>query len=116
MWTIRIERVNWSGGPTPADSFVIKDVEQLDATENLLLPDSLGRTHELRILGAAGGGLQIRVEDLSIKRGEQLQSRGIDLMGCRPQELVVDPGETIELNTCTLDAGTTYRLTFDFEP
>ena len=113
MWTIRIERVNWSGGPTPADCFVSKKVERLDATENLLLPDGIGRTHQIRILSAAGKGLRIAVEDLSVKRGEQLQSRGIDLTGCRPQELVVDPGETIELNTCTLDAGTTYRLTFE---
>jgi hypothetical protein len=34
-------------------------------------------------------------------------------MGCYPQELVVDPGETIELSTCSLDAGTRYRLTFE---
>ena len=112
MWTIRIERVNWSGGPTPADCFVSKTVDRLDATESLSL-DGIGRTHQIRILGAAGKGLRIAVEDLSVKRGEQLKVRGIDLMGCRPQELVVDPGETIELNTCTLDAGTTYRLTFE---
>jgi hypothetical protein len=37
------------------------------------------------------------------------------LSGCVPQELVVDPGETIELNACSLDAGTTYRLTFELE-
>jgi hypothetical protein len=73
----------------------------------------LGGTHQLQILGPAGNGLRIAVEDLSVKRGEQLQTTTINLMGCYPQELVVDPGETIELNTCSLDAGTSYRLTFE---
>jgi len=114
MWTIRIERQDWSGGPTASDCEVSnKEIERLDATESLLLIDGLGRTHQLRIIGPAGRGLRIVVEDLSVKRGEQLHSRGINLSGCRPQELVVDPGETIELNTCTLDAGTTYRLIFE---
>ena len=113
MWTIRIERKDWSGGPTAADCMVTELNERRDATESVLLGDSIGRSHQLRILGAAGTGLRIAVEDLSVKRGEQLRSSGIDLMGCHPQELVVDPGETIELNTCTLDGGTTYRLTFE---
>jgi len=113
MWTIRIERTNWSGGPTAADSSVSKNFERLDATESLSLVDGMGRTHQIRILGTDGKGLRIAVEDLSVKRGAQLRIRGIDLTGCRPQELVVDPGETIELNTCTLDAGTGYRLTFE---
>jgi hypothetical protein len=114
MWTIRVERQDWSGGPTPSDCQVSnKEIERLDATESLSLIDGIGRTHQLRVIGTAGRGLRIVVEDLSVKRGERLQSKGIDLTGCRPQELVVDPGEVIELNTCTLDAGTTYRLTFE---
>jgi hypothetical protein len=92
---------------------VSEESERRDAAESLLLTDGIGRTHQLRILGPAGRGLRIAVEDLSVKRGKQLQSHGIDLTGCHPQELVVDPSETIELNTCTLDAGTTYRLTFE---
>src|ERR1019366_6480338 len=113
MWTIRIERQYWSGGPTAADCSLIKEIEHRDVTENLLLVDGLVRTHQLRILGPAGTGLRIAVEDLSVKRGAQLQSKGIDLTGCRPQELVVDFGETIELNTCTMDAGTRYRITVE---
>lgn len=113
MWTIRIERQNWSGGPTASDCMVSNEIERRDATESLSLIDGIGRTHQLRILGSDGRGLRIAVEDLSVKRGEQLLSRTIDLTGCRPQELVVDPGETIVLNTCTLDGGTTYRLTFE---
>jgi hypothetical protein len=113
MWTIRIERQYWSGGPTPADCVLIEEIERRDVSENLLLVDRLGRAHQLRILGSTGRGLRIAVEDLSVKRGAQLQSKGIDLTGCRPQELVVDFGETIELNTCTLDAGTTYRITVE---
>ena len=109
-WTIQIE--HWSGGPTPSDSSVTKETERRDATESLVLIDMIGRSHQLRILGPSGTGLRIAVEDLSVKRGKDLQSRTINLMGCYPQEFVVDPGETIELNTCTLDAGTTYRLTF----
>jgi len=99
MWIIRIERQYWSGGPTAADCALIKEIERRDVSENLSLVDGLGRTHQLRILGPAGRGLRIAVEDLSVKRGVQLQSSGIDLTGCRPQELVVDFGETIELNT-----------------
>jgi len=110
-WTIQIE--HWSGGPTPSDSSVTKEIERRDATESLVLIDMIGRSHQLRILGSSGTGLRIAVEDLSVKRGKDLQSRTINLMGCYPQEFVVDPGETIELNTCTLDAGTTYRLTFE---
>jgi hypothetical protein len=113
MWTIRIERQYWSGGPTAADCALIKENERRDVNESLSLLDGLGRTHQIRILGPAGRGLRITVEDLSVKRGAQLQSSGIDLTGCRPQELVVDFGETIELNTCTLDAGTTYRITVE---
>jgi hypothetical protein len=113
MWTIRIERQDWSGGQTASECRVSEEVERRDATESLLLDDGIGSGHPLRILGAAGRGLRIAVEDLSVKRGEQLQSSGINLSGCHPQELVVDPGETIELNTCTLDAGTRYRLTFE---
>jgi hypothetical protein len=113
MWTIRIVRKDWSGGQTASECMVTEENERRDATESLLLVDGIGRAHQLRILGTAGRGLRIAVEDLSVKRGEQLQSKGIDLGGCRPQELVVDPGETIELNTCTLDAGTSYRLTFE---
>lgn len=113
MWTVRIERKDWSGGPTPSECSVIEGIERRDATESVLLIDGLGRIHQLRILGPVGSGLRIAVEDLSVKRGPQLQSRGIDLTGCHPQEFAVDPGETIELNTCTLDAGTSYRLTFE---
>ena len=114
MWTVRIECQGWSGGPTASDCMVINEIEHRNATERLSLIDGLGRTHQLRILGPAGKGLRIAVEDLSVKRGEQLQAKTINLSGCYPQELVVDPGETIELNTCTLDAGTRYRLTFEF--
>src|SRR5436853_374436 len=110
MRTIRIERQYWTGGPTPADCTLIKETERREVSDRLPLVDGLGRTHQLRILGAAGRGLRIAVEDLSVKRGAQLQSSGIDLTGCHPQELVVDFGEIIELNTCTLDAGTTYRI------
>jgi hypothetical protein len=113
MLTIRIERQYWSGGPTAADCALIEEIERRDVSENLLLVDGLGTTHQLRILGPTGRGLRIAVEDLSVKRGAQLHSSGIDLTGCRPQELVVDFGETIELNTCTLDAGTRYRITVE---
>jgi hypothetical protein len=92
---------------------VINEVEQRDATGKLPLIVALGGTHQIQVLGPDGKGLRIAVEDLSIKRGEQLKIKTINLMGCYPQQLVVDPGETIELNTCTLDAGTTYRLTFE---
>lgn len=113
MWTIRIERQYWSGGPTAADCALIQETERREVSKSLSLLDGLGRTHQIRILGAAGRGLRIVVEDLSVKRGAQLQSGAIDLTGCRPQELVFDYGETIELNTCTLDAGTTYRITLE---
>jgi hypothetical protein len=114
MWTIRIERQGWSGGPTASDCMVINEIEQRDATGELPLIVALGGTHQLQVLGPDGKGLRIAVEDLSVKRGEQLQAKTINLTGCYPQELIVDPGETIELNTCTLDAGTSYRLTFEF--
>jgi hypothetical protein len=113
MWTIRIERQGWSGGPTPSDCVVINEVEQRDAIEKLPLIVALGGTHQIQILGPAGNGLRIAVEDLSVKRGKQLEAKTINLGGCYPQELVVDAGETIELNTCSLDAGTSYRLTFE---
>jgi hypothetical protein len=93
---------------------VSNEIERRDATEGLLLIDGPGGTHQLRILGPSGKGLRIAVEDLSVKRGEQLQAKTINLSGCYPQEFVVDPNETIELNTCSLDAGTRYRLTFEF--
>jgi hypothetical protein len=90
MWTIRIERQYWSGGPTAADCSLIKENERREVNESLSLVDGLGRAHQIRILGPAGRGLRIAVEDLSVKRGAQLQSSGIDLTVCRPQELVVD--------------------------
>jgi hypothetical protein len=93
---------------------VVNEIEHRDATEKLPLTVGLGGRHQIQILGPAGNGLRIAVEDLSVKRGEQLQAKTINLMGCYPQELVIDPGETIELNTCSLDAGTRYRLTFEF--
>jgi hypothetical protein len=92
---------------------VINAVEQRDAIERQPMTVALGSAHQIQVLGPDGKGLRIAVEDLSIKRGEQLKVKTINLMGCYPQELVVDPGETIELNTCSLDAGTTYRLTFE---
>jgi hypothetical protein len=103
MWTIRIERQGWSGGPAASDCTVINDIEHREATEKLPLIVALSRTHQIQVLGTAGKGLRIPVEDLSVKRGEQLQAKTINLMGSCPQELVVDHGETIELNTCTLD-------------
>jgi len=113
MWTIRIERQRWSGGPTASDCVVLNEIEQRDVVEKLPLIVALGSSHQIQILGPAGKGLRIAVEDLSVKRGAQLETKTINLMGCYPQELVVDPGETIELNTCSLDAGTSYRLTFE---
>jgi hypothetical protein len=92
---------------------VINEIEQREAIEKLPLIAGLGSTHQLQILGPDGKRLRIAVEDLSVKRGKQLEAKTINLMGCYPRELVVDPGETIELNTCSLDAGTTYRLTFE---
>lgn len=92
---------------------VINEIEQREAIEKLPLIVALGSTHQLQILGPDGKGLRIAVEGLSVKRGKQLEAKTINLMGCYPRELVVDPGETIELNTCTLDAGTSYRLTFE---
>ena len=114
MWTIRIERQGWSGGPTASDCTVLNEIEQRDVPEKLPLIVALGSIHQVQILGTDGKGLRIAVEDLSVKRGEQLRAKTVNLMGCYPQELVIDPGETIELNTCTLDAGTRYRLTFEF--
>jgi hypothetical protein len=70
---------------------VINKIEHRDATERLSLTDGLGRTHQLRILGPSGNGLRIAVEDLSVKRGEQLLAKTINLFGCYPQELVVGP-------------------------
>src|SRR3977135_4542835 len=105
MWTIRIERQNWSGGPTASYCAVSNEIERRDATESLSLIDGIGRAHQLRVLGSEGRGLRIAGEDLAVKRVEQLRSSPINLTGCIPQEFVVDQDETIELNTCTLDAG-----------
>ncbi len=37
MWTIRIERQGWSGGPTASDCMVFNEIEHRDATEKLPL-------------------------------------------------------------------------------
>jgi hypothetical protein len=45
MWTIRIERQGWSGGPTASDCMVINEIEHRDATEKLPLFLALSSMH-----------------------------------------------------------------------
>lgn len=50
---------------------------------------------------------------IGLKQGDALFDESINLNSCGPQTFTIKRNEKVELYTCTMDAGTTWELTYN---
>jgi hypothetical protein len=107
-----IEKTIWSGwGDEPdvtktTEEFFINDDNEIIILEGTLSSDIF----ELKV-NQNDSKVTFSVNGLSVKVGDNINNKGIDLMGCRDiHNFELSIGESAELNTCTMDAGVTWVI------
>lgn len=56
--------------------------------------------------------IYLTVTNLSVKQGDELKNVGINLNGCGMHTFTLKKGEMAELNTCSMDVGTTWTVKY----
>lgn len=72
-----------------------------------------GGNYKLKVIEYNDEEIRLSVNDLALKQGETLQNTGSDLTGCKYHEFVMRLNEKVELDTCTLDAGINWEISYD---
>lgn len=111
-FTLTIVSSPWSGWSEkqPDD---VKEIIDISENKVINLNNTLDNSDYLLTVNKYDRDkIDLTVDGLSLKQGEQLDNKGIDLYGCGTHTFTLDRYETVELNTCTMDMGTTWKITY----
>lgn len=100
--TITVEARPWTGWQRDQPAPVTNSYRVEDGTE-IALERAVDDT-TLRVEDVGDGEITLSVEGVAPSDG------GLDLTDCGAHELTITPERSVEFGTCTLDGGTTWRV------
>ena len=106
---LKIIESPWSGWSKEQSKSTEKTIEVTQ--KNQLIPLA-GNDYSLVVKNYSSEKVTCEVDNLGLKKGEDLKKKGIDLNACKSQEFEIEKNETIELYTCTMDSGTRWKITY----
>lgn len=104
--TLQIIRSGWSEKQPSAE--VTSQTPEKDK-KIILAGMSTTDNYTLTIVDSTEEEVHLVVDGLSLQQGE---ANGINLKGCTPQNFTLKRGEQATLDTCTMDAGIEWTITY----
>jgi len=114
--TLQIIKSPWTGWneKQPMDEVTNEIPEK---AKNIVLTGlTFTENHTLTVLDVNTEEVHLEADRLLLKQGEAIKVEGINLMECKNIDFSIDftiqRGEKVELNTCSMDAGVTWTITY----
>ncbi len=109
---LRITKSPWTGWSKqqPEDTVMEVIPKKGEKIELIGLYDK--DLYELEIINVDDNSIHLQIDGLSLKQGEGLKAKGMNLRGCGLQNFVMTKGEIVELNTCSMDMGVSWTLEY----
>jgi len=109
---LRITKSPWSGWSKQQPDDSVMEILPKKGEKIELIGLYNKDLYELEIINVDDNSIHLQIDGLSLKQGEGLKAKGINLRGCGLQKFVMTKGETVELNTCSMDMGVSWTLQY----
>jgi hypothetical protein len=112
---LRVTKSAWNGWSQNQPEDEVQDYyldSEIILNEITLKGLSESETSVLKIKKYNGNSIDLNIDNLSLKQGADLSKNTINLNGCGVKDFTISLDETVELNTCSMDAGVTWTLEY----
>ncbi len=109
---LKVVRLPWSGWDKEKSESKMINIKP-ESGKEIVLKGVGEKEYTLKLVDVKQEEINLVVDGLSLKQGEDISKEGIDLGGCGAQDFIINKGETVELNTCSTDVGVKWQITFE---
>jgi hypothetical protein len=103
---LHIVESRWTGWSEKQPEDKITSIEPKKG-EKVILNDVVGK-YDMTILDLSSQSIRLTVDGLYLSK----PGGGINLTGCDYQDFIINRGETVELNTCSMDEGVKWVISY----
>jgi len=110
---LKIITSNWNGWSQqqPLDTTEVIEINRV-GQEIPLTGFTSSESSTLQVISYNENEFTLSTVAVGLKQGAELEQKGVNLNGCTNHTFTVKSQESVLLYTCTLDAGTTWTLTY----
>ncbi|MBD3363256.1 hypothetical protein GF362_06055 [Candidatus Dojkabacteria bacterium] len=95
----------WDDGALDQEVFTYK----ISSADDYELPE----LEKFKIIKHNKSEIEIKIDNLAVKQGADLDKTGINLNDCKVQTVTIKKGERIEADTCTMDGGVNWEIKYE---